>query len=114
MSPKKKKTGTRGVLVTGATGYIGSLTVKALAENRQDVERIVAVDIREPSSENRVPDVTYLSMDVRSYGLAQVLTDHEIDTVRAANRPTRPEGPLVEPTLVPAAAKGAAVAVTAF
>ena len=32
----------RNVFITGAGGYIGSLTVAALAENRRAVNRIIA------------------------------------------------------------------------
>jgi UDP-glucose 4-epimerase len=68
---------TRSVLVTGATGYIGGLAIKALAADRRGLERIVALDIREPA--DPVEGVEYLTGDIRDAGLAEILRACRVD-----------------------------------
>lgn len=65
------------VLVTGASGYLGSQVVAALAQ--QGVQRVVAHDVRPPAS--RIAGAEYAVGDVRSDELADVMDAHGIDTV---------------------------------
>ena len=51
MDIDQNSTDSRLVLLTGATGYIGSLVTRALAESPQGLERIVATDISSPKAE---------------------------------------------------------------
>jgi len=75
---------TRRVLITGAAGYLGSSVVESLAERAVrtgDPACIVAGDVREVPPGGRRKGVEYLSLDVRTPGIAEVLARHEIDTV---------------------------------
>jgi UDP-glucose 4-epimerase len=61
------------VLVTGASGYLGSLLVAALAERRIDVDTVVAADVRETPPERRRAGVEYALADVRSPDLVRLV-----------------------------------------
>ncbi|MBI5503773.1 MAG: SDR family oxidoreductase [Deltaproteobacteria bacterium] len=73
--------GSRRVLVTGASGYIGRQLVADLAGRRGAVESIVATDVREPRPDERRPGVEYVACDVRDQGLEKILRDRAVDTV---------------------------------
>ncbi|MCC6217205.1 MAG: NAD-dependent epimerase/dehydratase family protein [Polyangiaceae bacterium] len=67
------------VLVTGATGYLGSLTLAALAERRAELGGLVGVDVRAPAS---VPaGVTWRTASVTDSALGEWLRAGRIDTV---------------------------------
>ena len=73
------------ILVTGASGYIGSLLVaelsRALAAGR--IGALIATDIRLQASGLRLPasGSPFIKHDVRDDGLAAILKDHAVDTV---------------------------------
>jgi UDP-glucose 4-epimerase len=67
----------RSVLVTGAGGYLGGLTIKALAADRRGIEHIVALDIREPAEP--VEGVAFITGDIRDAGLADTLRLHQVE-----------------------------------
>ena len=71
----------RSVLVTGGSGYLGSQLVARLAEDRGDLETIVSMDLRPVPEESRLPSVRYEAGDIRSPGIAELLRDHDVDTV---------------------------------
>ena len=71
----------KSVLITGATGYIGSLLCKSLAADPGGLERVVATDIREAADATASDRVIWLTLDVRAPELAQVLVEHQVDTV---------------------------------
>jgi len=71
----------RRVLVTGASGLVGSQVVRRLAEGPDPMEHVVAVDLREPDAAARLQGVVYETGDVRDPKLAERLRAHEIDTV---------------------------------
>ncbi len=64
------------VLVTGGTGYLGSLVVRRLADRGVAT---VSVDVREPREP--VPGVTYVTADLRRLDLAPLMGDHQVDAV---------------------------------
>ncbi|MCA9596292.1 MAG: SDR family oxidoreductase [Myxococcales bacterium] len=66
-----------GVLVTGSAGYVGRLTVEALA--RRELSALVALDVAEPKE--RIDGVTYVSMSVCDPALADVIRDRGITHV---------------------------------
>ncbi len=77
-----QETGTaKAVLVTGAAGYIGRLVVADLAGNRDGIDAVVAMDLREVPEADRLPGVTYVAMDIRDAAMADVMVEHHINTV---------------------------------
>ena len=70
----------RRVLVTGADGFLGRTVVAALAE-LPDIDRVVALDVREVPSERRVPGVVYVVQDIRAPELESTLGEHSVDAV---------------------------------
>lgn len=70
----------RRVLVTGAAGHIGQGLVRALGE-RQQLEALVAVDVRPLPADIGFPVLTQLLQDVRDPALELTLAEHRIDTV---------------------------------
>lgn len=67
---------TEPVLVTGGTGYLGSLVVARLAQLGVPV---VSLDVREPR--DPVPGVTYETGDLRTVDLAAILREHQVGAV---------------------------------
>ncbi len=70
---------TRSVLVTGASGYLGSLLVADLAADPQNVSRIVGTDVRAP--DEPIEGTTFVEFDVRDPGLVDVLRSYDVDVV---------------------------------
>lgn len=64
------------VLVTGGTGYLGSLVVARLAD--LDVA-VVSLDMRAPRA--AVPGVEYITEDLRTADLAAVMRKHKVTAV---------------------------------
>lgn len=73
--------GVRSVLVTGAGGYIGRQLVAALADDRDSIGTVVAVDIRDTPAADRLGGVEYRVGDVRDRELVGLLTEFGIDCV---------------------------------
>jgi UDP-glucose 4-epimerase len=71
----------RSVLVTGASGLVGQRVVARLAAEPDAVSGIVALDLREPASEDRRAGVVYEGGDIRDPALAETLARHRVDTV---------------------------------
>jgi UDP-glucose 4-epimerase len=69
----------RSVLVTGASGYIGSQVVDALSRDPRNVATIVATDVRAPAHRN--PNVDYVVADVRSADFAALFRRYSVDLV---------------------------------
>lgn len=69
-------TDTHPVLVTGGTGYLGSLVVSRLAERGVPVVSLDVRDAREP-----VAGVTYVTGDLRTTDLGALLEEHHIAAV---------------------------------
>lgn len=64
------------VLVTGGTGYLGSLVVQRLAEQGAEV---IALDVRPPREP--VPGVEYVIGDLRTTDLPAVIAEHGVGAV---------------------------------
>ncbi|TRZ55753.1 MAG: SDR family oxidoreductase [Rhodocyclaceae bacterium] len=67
----------RRILVTGASGYLGSQVVAALAA-RADVAT-VALDVREPAQ--RLPGVAYETADIRAAAVGSLVARHAPEVV---------------------------------
>jgi len=71
------------ILITGGTGYLGSLLVKKLIQLNKENEfngRIFVGDIRE-SHTVETDGFHYIKMDVRAPNVVELMMEHEIDTV---------------------------------
>jgi UDP-glucose 4-epimerase len=73
--------GPRSVAVLGANGYLGRQLIAALAADRRSLEKIVAVDVRETPPGDRRDGVDYVTADVRSPDLVDLLRKYAIETV---------------------------------
>ncbi|PKN62197.1 MAG: epimerase [Deltaproteobacteria bacterium HGW-Deltaproteobacteria-15] len=71
----------KNVFITGAGGYIGSLTIAALAGNRRNAGRIIAADVRQPADDRRFAGVQYITADIRDPGLSTLFREHRADVV---------------------------------
>jgi UDP-glucose 4-epimerase len=80
-----ERSGAARVLVTGASGYIGSLLVAELADALAAgrIGALIATDIRPLASGLRLPasGSQFFKHDIRDPGLAAVLRDHAVDCV---------------------------------
>ena len=72
-----RRAGGKVVLVTGASGYLGSQVIAALAA-RDDVDAI-ALDVRPPLQ--RLPGVVYEEADIRSPQVDAIVARHRPDVV---------------------------------
>jgi UDP-glucose 4-epimerase len=83
----------RSVLVTGASGLIGRRLVAQLAEDREGIGAVVALDLREVSEGERLPGVRYETGDIRDPQLGKRMQGWGSDTVaHLAAIVTPPEG----------------------
>ena len=71
----------KNVFITGAGGYIGSLTVASLADNRGRVNRIIAADIRQVPEDRRVAGVEYVTADIRAPELGKLFREQQVKVV---------------------------------
>jgi len=73
----------RRIFVTGGAGYLGSTLLKALAPHLRsgEIDALVTSDVRETPAQLHLPGVEYVMHDVRSSGLAPLLTAHSIESV---------------------------------
>jgi UDP-glucose 4-epimerase len=75
----------KAVLVTGASGLVGRQVVRRLAggpdSERRSAVRVVALDLREPAPDARLPGVVYETGDIRDPALGERLRAHGVDTV---------------------------------
>ena len=66
----------KNVLITGVSGYLGTLLAKRIAQEAE-VERIIGMDIKEPSFTS--PKFTFIKHDVRQ-PFADIFINNKIDT----------------------------------
>lgn len=79
MSPIEKEKAS--ILITGAGGYIGRLLVDSLEGEKERIENIVAVDVREVPVKERKQNVQYVKADVRSSEMPETFMKFKVDTV---------------------------------
>jgi UDP-glucose 4-epimerase len=71
----------RSVLVTGAAGYVGSLTLDALRGHEREIERIVALDVREVPATLQSGGIEHVVGDITEMDLESLLRERGVDTV---------------------------------
>ncbi len=69
------------VLVTGAAGYVGRLCISALANRRDQLSALVALDWTEVDPAERVAGVVYEQGDICDPALKGLFRKHDINTV---------------------------------
>ncbi|BFV58623.1 NAD-dependent epimerase/dehydratase family protein [Kitasatospora sp. CMC57] len=68
------------VLVTGVARHLGARFAARLA-GRPGIDRVVAVDSREPWGGMTADGVEYVRVDLRRPAVARVIAEHDVDTV---------------------------------
>lgn len=71
----------RSVLVTGAAGYIGRLTIEALRQEGDAIDQLVALDVTEVGPGEQLRGVHYYAADICSRELVGLMREHRIDVV---------------------------------
>ncbi|MCI5055082.1 MAG: SDR family oxidoreductase [Flavobacteriales bacterium] len=74
------------ILVTGSSGYLGSILVENIAKKIESeyagtVKSIVAMDVREVPKSERIKGVTYITSDIRSDQVDQLVAENNINVV---------------------------------
>lgn len=69
------------VLITGANGYVGRIVLSELMAMEHGLKKVVAHDIQIPKKEDQLEGVMYVKADIRSKEMADIIAEHEIDTV---------------------------------
>ena len=82
----------RCILVTGGAGYLGGEVVGRLTKS-DGVGRVVALDVRTPPIDQRVPGVEYLVGDVRDASLVELLKSRSVESVVHLASIVQPGGP---------------------
>lgn len=71
----------RSVLITGAGGYLGGETLRAIGEKGISIGRLVAMDVRDVPESRRIRNAVYLRGDIRDPALRRVFEEHRFDSV---------------------------------
>ena len=71
----------KSILVTGAGGYIGKLTIEALAELDSGITTLVAFDIKEIEQQKKLKGVHYVKGDIRTADISDCIYKYGVDTV---------------------------------
>ncbi len=69
------------ILITGASGYVGSLLLQRIARQRGLFAAVTAFDVRPPSKASELPGVNYVVGDIRDDTLERALHANPMDTV---------------------------------
>lgn len=70
----------RSVAITGASGLVGRQVVALLAA-APEIEKVVALDLREPAEGDRLDGVVYAQADVRDPEIVKSFERHSVDAV---------------------------------
>ncbi len=69
------------ILITGAAGYVGSLLLRRIAQQRELFARVTALDVRPPTEAIILPGIDYVVGDIRDDSLERELHTNPVDTV---------------------------------
>jgi len=69
------------VLITGAAGYLGQVTLQQLAQHREQLRQLVATDIREVDWPQRTAGIEYVCADIRSAEMPALFKKYGVDVV---------------------------------
>ncbi len=71
----------KSILITGAGGYIGKLTIEALARLDQQITTLVAFDVKEIEEQKKLKGIHYVNGDIRNADVSDCIRKYDIDTV---------------------------------
>jgi len=69
------------VLITGASGLVGSKVLRCISTQRDAFGTVVALDVREVPQANRWPNIHYVVDDICNPAFGEQIIQFEIDTV---------------------------------
>jgi len=69
------------VLVTGASGLVGTKVLQAIGRRRETFGAVVALDVRSPPGDRRIDGADYVAGDIRDPAIGDLLQSRNIDTV---------------------------------
>lgn len=71
------------ILITGSNGYLGTIVLKRLYDDYKSgkISCLVGLDIRETPSDKKLEGVHYYKMDIRDTKIADIVQQHQIDTI---------------------------------
>jgi len=69
------------VLITGAAGYLGQVTLQQLAQHREQLRQLIATDIREVDWPQRSAGVEYVCADIRSAEMPALFKKYSVEVV---------------------------------
>lgn len=69
------------ILITGASGLVGTKVLQAIGKRRKAFGSIIALDVRPPAEDERINDVDYVTCDIRDPGIGDLLRSRDIKVV---------------------------------
>lgn len=71
----------KNILITGAAGYVGSQLLTKISSNLDQFNKVVAMDLREVPESQQLKGIIYISEDIRSENVAQIIDQYHINSI---------------------------------